>query len=132
MTNERPTSVSVVGWFFMIIGGLSTLSAVGFIVVSFINGQSIAGVWPGYVQILIAGSVAYGGFGLLRGSAFMRQALEVASYLIVLLVLAYGVTLARDMSSWVPFFGFAIYIVPLAFVIRALRSQRVRVYASKT
>lgn len=132
MSNERPTSVSVVGWFFMIIGGLSLLSAIGYIVASTINGNAILSAWPGFVQILIAGFIAYGGFGLLRGSAFMRQALEVSSYLIVVLLVVYSVSVARDFSSWGPFLGLALYIIPLAFVIRALRSRRVKAYASKT
>jgi len=132
MSNERPTSVSVVGWFFMIIGGLSLLSAIGYIVASTINGNAILSAWPGFAQILIAGSVAYGGFGLLHGSAFMRQALEVSSYLIVVLLVVYSVSVARDFSSWGPFLGLALYVIPFAFVIRALRSQRVKAYASKT
>ena len=132
MSKERPTSVSVVGWFFLIIGGLSVLSAIGYIIVSTVNGYAIFSAWPGFVQLPIAGFVAYGGFGLLRGSAFMRQALEVSTYLIVVLLVVYSGVLARDFSSWGPFFGFALYIIPLAFVIRALRSQRVKAYASKT
>lgn len=132
MSKERPTSVNVVGWFFMVIGSLSSLSAIGYILVSAVNGNAIFSAWPGFVQLLIAGFVAYGGFGLLRGSAFMRQALEVSSYLIVVLLVLYTGAVARDFSSWAAFFSFALYIIPFAFVIRALRGQSVKACASKT
>ena len=132
MTIERPTSVSVVSWFFIIIGSLSVLSAIGYIVVSIINGISIAGAWPGFVQVLVAGFLVYGGVGLLRGSELMRKALEIVSYTLAIAILAYSVSVARDLSSLVPLFGFAMYIIPLAFVVRSLRSEKVKAYASKT
>ena len=132
MSNDRPTSVSVVAWFFIIIGALSVISAIGYIVVSMASDNVTGSALVGALQIVIAGFAAYSGYGLLRGSSVMRQALEILSYLLVLALGVYGVILARDFSSWGPLVNSGLYIVLFAFVIRGLRVQKMREYASKT
>ena len=132
MPNERPTSVNVVGWFFIVIGGLSCMSAVGYLAVSILNGKGVTDAWPGLLQMVFAGFVAYGGVGLLRGSSLMRKALELSSYLIVALLIIFSTIWASDYSSWGPLISAFIYAAPLMFVIRALRSEKVKLYASKT
>ena len=132
MANDRPTSASVIGWFFIIIGALSIVSAIGYIVVSMIGDTALGSAWLCAVQILVASFAAYSGYGLLRGSSVMRQALEILSYLLVLSLGVYGVILASDFSSWAPLINTGLYIVVFMFVIRGLRGQKVRDYASKT
>ena len=132
MSNERPTSASVVGWFFIIIGCLSVITGIGYIVVSVINGNSLGSALLGFVQIAVAGFVAYAGYGLLRGLAIMRRALEILSYLLVILFAVFGVNLARDFSSWGLLVSSSFCMILFVFVIRELRSQKIQVYASKT
>ena len=132
MPNERPASVSVVGWFFVVIGGLSFMSAVGYVAVSVLEGKGVADAWPGLLQMAFAGFIAYGGFGLLRGSSSMRKALELSSYLIVVLLIIFSTIWVSTYSSWGPLISAFVYAVPLIFVIRALRSEKVKIYASKT
>lgn len=131
MINERPTSVSVVGWFFIIIGSLSCLSALGFLVVSLSGELPASRTWIGYVQLIVAGFLAYAGFQLLKGSAFMRQALEIASYALVLLIVVYGARMGLDFRSWFTALIHAIYLIPFVFVIRALRSEKVKTFVSE-
>jgi len=132
MENKRPTSVNVVGWFFIIIGSLSILSAIGYVAVTYINSKSFLGAWPGLAQIIIAGTLAYAGFGLLRGSALMRQVLEVSSYGLVVLLIGYIIHVSQQFGTWLPLAGMLIYLIPLGFVIVALRGQKVKTYVSTT
>ncbi|KZZ60091.1 hypothetical protein A3762_03710 [Oleiphilus sp. HI0125] len=132
MNSDRPTSVNVIAWFFMILGGLSILSATGYLLVYFQEPSTSFGVLPGVLQILIAGSFVVAGALFLRGSARMRQALEWGSYLLAIAIIAYGINFSSNFGSALPFAFIAIYLVPLFFVVKALRSQKVRNYASKT
>ena len=132
MENERPTSVNVVGWFFIIIGSFSTLSAAGYIVVTYVNSKSFLGAWPSLVQIIIASTLVYAGIGLLRGSALMRQVLELSSYGLVALLIGYIIHASQQFGTWWPLAGMLIYLIPLGFVIVALRGQKIKTYVSTT
>ena len=132
MSSNRPTSVSVVAWFFMILGGLSVLSAIGYLFIHFQQPSTSFGLWPGILQIIVAGSFVIAGALFLRGSAPMRKVLEIGSYFLALGIVAYSISFSSNFGSLLPFAFIAAYLIPLFFVIRALRSQTVRTYVCKT
>lgn len=131
MSEVRPTSVNVVGWSFIIVGALSVLSGIGYLVAGVANGQSLFEGWPGLIQVPIAGFLALCGALFMSGSSLMRRLLEVASYLLVLLIIGFGLKSSHESGSWMPFFSIVIYIVPFGFIINALRSETVKTYVSK-
>ena len=70
----------------------------------------------------------------LRGSAPMRQALEYGAYLLAIAIIAYGINFSSDVHSAL-LFGMAVLTLllsPLFFVVKGLRSQKVRNYVCKT
>ena len=132
MSADRPTSVSVVAWFFMILGVLSILSAIGYLFVHFQDPSISFGLWPGVLQIVVAGSFVVAGAQFLRGSALMRKVLEFGLYLLAIGVVAYGAGFSSNFGSLLPLASAGIYLVPLFFVVKALRSQKIRNYVCKT
>lgn len=132
MSNIKPTSVHVVGWTFVIVGMLSMLSGVLYLFAVAENGQSLLSSWPGLMQVLLAGFLSWCGFSFMQGSAQMRKILELSSYAIAILVLVYGVNMAQEFGSWsLPLvLGLALYLIPIALIVKALRSEKVRTYVS--
>ena len=134
---DRPTSVDLVGWFFMISGSLSILNAIGSLLVHYQTPSNSFGLWFGVVQILVAGGFVVAGALFLRGSAPMRQALEYGAYLLAIAIIAYGIygiNFSSDVHSAL-LFGMAVLTLllsPLFFVVKGLRSQKVRNYVCKT
>lgn len=124
MSNERPTSVSVVSWFFIISGLLAVLSAIGYVFVAVSEPNTASPVWKGVLQILIAAFLVVAGIFFLKGSAKARLFLEYSTYALAFFFLSYSVALA---STWGygPLFGAIVYLVPLFFINRALRNPKV-------
>lgn len=128
MSIDRPTSVNVVAWFYMILGSLSILSAIAYLTVHFIEPDNSFGFWPGFVQIIIAGGFVLAGFLFLRGSARMRNFLEIGTYVLSALIIAWTINLAVEFDSPFPLLGSAIYLIPFYFVAKALRGDKVKNY----
>lgn len=131
MSRERPTSVNVVSWFFIIIGTLSAISAIGYIVVGNINGGSILDSWPGLVQVVIVCALVFTGSRLLNGSEQARKVLLFSSFLLVVMFIGYSFWLYRKFESLGPLLNLIIYLIPMFFVIKALRSKKIETYTSK-
>ena len=130
MNKERPTSINVVSYFFIVTGTLSTLSGIGYIVATFSNGFTLINSMPAIVQVSIASSLIVAGAGLLKGSERMRNYLKIISYLIIVVFIIMGVKLSIDYNSLAPAFGFILYSVPILLVIRALSSTKLKSYTS--
>ena len=131
MSDGKPTSVHVVGWTFVVVGMLSALSGVLYLFAGAENGKGLLSSWPGLVQVPVAGFLSWCGFSFMRGSARMRKVLELSSYAIVILVVAYGLNMVREFGSWLLPLGLVLYLIPIGLIIQALRSEKVRAYVSR-
>ncbi|WP_257282029.1 MULTISPECIES: hypothetical protein [unclassified Endozoicomonas] len=132
MSNEIPTRVHVVSWFFMIIGSLSVLSGAGNLMVRESGDLAISIIWPVLMQIFIALMLIVGGYGLLKGSELMRKLLVRLSFLILILMAIFYVDKSFDFSFVYSLaIGYLFYLVPLIFVIRALQSDITKGYTNR-
>tara|TARA_R110001606_G_scaffold390717_1_gene557940 strand:+ start:425 stop:817 length:393 start_codon:yes stop_codon:yes gene_type:complete len=130
MKSNRPTRVSVVGWFFIIVSSLSILSAIGYIVVGITSQDSMFEVWPGYVQILVASLLVYCSIGFLNGASRMRSVLEYSSYFLILAILYQGITAAIEFNAVGPLLVYVVFLILMGLIVHALRSNQTKTYVS--
>ena len=131
---QKPTSVSVIGWFFIIIGGLSLLS--GFMALFVSISQEMLEVnfaLMVLLQFIVATFAVVGGIGFLKGKKSMRYLLEgIAWFLLSALILFYA-KIAPNFSSE-PFaiaivvINFCIFSIPIGLVIYFIRGSKVAKY----
>ncbi len=149
---KRPTAVSVVGWFWIIVGGFIVLTGVG----AFLGEQppaslvdDVARKYPvhawvmRYYSLLLLLLSGFGllavffGIGFLRLRKWARTALEVISWLALTGVVAIAIGMVTMTFNHLKIgfllftmafvlIGTAFYWVPLGLVLRALRSKKVR------
>lgn len=115
----------------MIAGGFAALSGVGYIVAASMTNNSDPNPISGIAQVVIAVGLAYCGYSFMRGSETMRKILKVSSYMLICFFLYFGFGSYSDFDSVGPLLVVMIYIIPLFFVIRALRSETVKSYFSR-
>lgn len=143
---ERPTTVSILGWGWLVVGGLGVLwylASLGmFINFMMTSPEWISGdpmyVWVGggstVVQCLAAGLGAVAGWYLLQGRSWARTALEILSWLAVaefalgVLVATVGMvgTGAMVIIGIVAVFASGVLTLPFAASVYFLRSAEVR------
>lgn len=149
---KRPTAVSVIGWFWIIVGGFMTLASVSVLLqeppseslIREMSKDSSLGAWVfrhyvlfALLQVAVAQVAIVSGIGFLRLRKWARIALEVLSWLgvafvgaIVVKMIFMAFAYCRGCSVIVVAMGVAmisaIYLVPLWFILRSLRSQKVR------
>ena len=135
---KRPTAVSVIGWAWIVLGGLMLLSAGSALVLtSFYGGFSFPFALNTY-RLFSVLELVVGSCGLVAGVSFLklrlwsRIALETLSWLAIAGILASSVGLMFSVPGLPALFiGVAIgmsllYCVPLGLMLRALRSDKVR------
>lgn len=153
---NRPTCVSVIGWAWIVIGGLMCFAAImgllGFLIIDRITQGQMRSphVWPVLYTIypfLSVGQIVLGAFGLfsafrfLRMESWARTALEILSWFLLFCVVGWGII-------WVAFAVFgssvhrlpgpgllgalmgalisAIYAIPVGIMLKYLRGEKVR------
>ncbi len=149
---KRPTCVTVIGWAWIIIGGLMCFAAVMGSLGSVIIGQMseddpevpfIVRIFP----FIAVAQIGVGALGLVSGVNFLklksasRTVLEVLSWLLLLFVIGFGIFW---MHGWLSMtfdhaptgFGLmgaimgvvitVIYVIPLAIMLKYLRGDKVR------
>ena len=115
----------------MIFGTLGSISATGHLIVGGADSLFSIDSWAVYLQVLVGLFLVYGGNQLLNGSSFMRKSLEVVSYMIILIMFLDSVSNIDVFGYKAMIIIFILYLVPLALVIRALRSDTIKNYTSK-
>ena len=135
---ERPTAVSVVGWAWIVIGGLALLSSLLNLFLLATDAPQAFGSWlPAALaaQCLLGAVGLYGGIRFLRLDERARKVLEymTSAFAVLLVASAIGgvVFVAPDLDSSLVLalfaaFMLALYGVPLFFMLKALRSQKVK------
>ncbi len=151
-TERRPKCISVIGWAWIIIGGMMIVSSVAAIVAfntmtipeSRLNDSWVLRMIPVFIvlQVMFAASGLYSGVHFLRLKPWSRQVLEVQSWVLLMLLIAFAVYWQVDWQSTVPshvqgnrqisgaIMGgvmMLLYIVPLGIMIKTLRGDVVRV-----
>jgi len=153
---KRPTCVTVIGWVWIIIGGLMCLSAIMVLFMSVVVGQmlrtdpepdqNVQAIFR-FFPLLAVSQIGVGVLGLVSGINFLklkswsRKVLEVISWLLLMYVVGFGIFWV---FSWVSMTsgdgptGFdmmgtvigvvitAIYIVPLGIMLKYLRGDKVK------
>ncbi len=153
---KRPTCVTVIGWAWIVIGGLTSLSAIMALFASLVIGQmsqahleaqeSIPGIFRFFpllaiVQIGVAVLWLVAGINFLKLKPWSRSILEASSWLLLLFVIGFGIFW---LFGWVSMAsghgprGFdvmgavmgvvitGIYAVPLGIMVKYLRGHKVR------
>lgn len=153
---ERPTSVTVIGWAWIVIGALMAFSSVMALFISIIMARMLADqpaggdelpfmlqIFPflAAAQFIVAGVGIASGICFLKRKAWARKALEVLTWLVLSFLVAFMVAW---MASWITMTGdaevsgfsamgvvmalgiTALYGIPLAIMIRYLRGEKVR------
>ena len=148
----RPTCITVIGWAWIVIGGLMAISAllalIGFVMMpnDALNDPNIPGIFK-YFPILIFFQIAFSILGLYSGINFLklrkwtRITLEIQTWILLLFTSCFMVywiyswvgisSNAGDMSFRIigAVMGLvmsAIYIVPLIIMLRYLRGDKVK------
>lgn len=145
---SRPTCVAVIGWFWIIVGGLMCFAAFMSLFVSVITGQVLrarpeaSGVFR-LVPLFIPVQLSIGIVGVISGANFLqlkrwsRSVLEVLSWLSLILIIAFGIFWLSTLVPWTSdaghghseFIAFGIVIglfntaicgVPLGIVVKYL------------
>ncbi|WP_045856793.1 hypothetical protein [Teredinibacter purpureus] len=128
MSANKPTSVSVIAWFYMISGSLSILSAFAYLYVHFTRPEISSGAFIGVAQILIATLLVVAGKLFLNGSEVMRKVLELSTYALAVGLLFFSITTWLKSNDPSVLAMVALYLTPLFFISRALRSDKVKNY----
>lgn len=149
---KRPTCVSVIGWVWIILGGLMCLSAVMALLSSAVIGDMaqddpnmpfIFKIFPlvASVQVIVAVLGLISGINFLKLKAWSRRILEILTWIIMLFVIGFGGFTffhVNSISSSQPSFGFGImemvfmtiiigiYGVPLGIMLKYLRGEKVK------
>ena len=149
----RPTSVTVIGWAWIIIGGLMCLSAAGALAMSPFAASSATGARPNVpafffwlfpltamVQLCIGLTGAVSGVYFLKLRRWSRRVLESLTWLLLVLIVGFaifwiGTWISMSSSSATGGLGggalvfacaiFAFYCVPLGIMLKTLRGPRV-------
>ena len=153
---KRPTCVSVIGWVWTILGGLMLLSSFMALISWNMVGQAassdpefqnnmptIMKFFPhiASVQMIVAIIGLISGINFLRLKAWSRSALEVITWILLLAIISFGGFwqfgwVSSSMGHGPAGFDiigvvmgviiFAIYIVPLAIMLKYLRGEKVK------
>ena len=149
---KRPTCVSVIGWVWIILGGLMCFSAAMAIVSFVVIGDMAQGdpdmplifkIFPliAVVRIIVAVLGFISGINFLKLKAWSRRILEILTWAIILFVIGFGGFAYLNIystSSSRPSFGFGImelvlmiaiigiYGVPLGIMLKYLRGEKVK------
>jgi len=136
---KRPTAVSVIGWAWIVIGGLAALSALSNLQLMFVmrDQDGFFTRWAAGLafQSLLGGVGLYAGIRFLRLDARARRVLEYLTWILVVATVAWVVgafifiiPALEDMLALAPIIAAAaaMYGVPLYFMLKGLRSQRVK------
>ena len=152
LQEKRPTCVTVIGWVWIIIGGLMCFSAAMALFSSIMIGQMaqddpnmpfIFKVFPllAVAQIIVAIFGLFAGVNFLKLKSWSRKALEILTWALILFVVGFGgVTVFHlvSTSSSQLNFGFGImeffliivilgmYAVPLVIMVKYLRGEKVK------
>lgn len=132
---KRPTSVSVIGWFFIVIGTLSITSGGLAFLVSIsqdIPQQQGFGIVL-TAQVLIAAVAVYAGVRFLKGSRSMRYVLEAIAWLLLAAIVLFYMKMAPNFMSEpiaiaLVVLNFITFAGPFAMTIYFLRGVKVRKY----
>jgi hypothetical protein len=126
MKKVRPTSINAVAWFFIFFGTLGSISATGNLIIGGADLLLSIERWPVYLQLLVGLFLVYGGNKLLNGSSLMRKYLEGISYMLILILFLDSISNIDNFGYKIASIIFMLYLVPLALVIRVLRSDAIR------
>ena len=153
MTQEtRPTCISVIGWAWIIIGGLMTISAL-FALIGFMMMPEEAMEDPNvpmifnFIPVIIIFQIAFSLIGIYSGINFLklrqwaRSVLEIQTWILLVftsIFMIYWIYSWVGLSSEIEDMGFsilgavmglvmsAVYIVPLIIMLRYLRGDKVK------
>jgi hypothetical protein len=153
---KRPTCVTVIGWVWIILGGLMCFSSIMALIAIFAIGQMAQSHTdaPKHFMIILKcmpllaiGQAGMGVLGIVSGINFFklkswsRKVLEVLSWILLAYVIGFGIfwlaswtslTTGRDdaafgiMGTFVGIFMLALYGIPLGIMLKYLRGSRVR------
>lgn len=141
---KRPTSVTVIGWVWAVLGAASCVNAV-VLVLMMLNNSELRNVMGNlsfipYVQFAVGCLAVVAGIGFLRLKAWSRPVLETLTWLLLLWLVGFTlymfitIIFVEKQSSgsnklFLPFMGLfcaVIYGVPLGAMLKALRGPRVK------
>ncbi len=138
MADERPTGVTVIGWVWIVLGGLMCFAAVLAVTSHFLEGDILPGMFipiAGAVQSCVGVFSLYSGIAFLRLKSWSRGVLEVLTWLMLLYVVGfgayglYGILGDFEIGYIVLLAGFlgiiGLYVFALSVMIKCLRSKRV-------
>ena len=132
---ERPTSVSVIGWFFIVMGGLSVISgALALALSASLETESdLVPLWQIIVQIILASSAVIGGFYFIKGSVLSRYYLEVLTWVCLILLVYFlrnftGFLSSGGMGATVFIINTLVMLVPLGLILYFIRCSKVKAY----
>ncbi|MDP3543404.1 MAG: hypothetical protein Q8T11_13125 [Elusimicrobiota bacterium] len=145
---KRPTCVTVIGWAWIIIGGLMCFSAImGFIASVMMRMQpqgsdalpDIVRIFPilAVLQVAIGALGIFSGISLLKLRPWSRRTLETLTWLLILFTAGCGVTMLVPItmghlnqfgifSAILGLFTISVYGVPLGIMVKYLRSDAVK------
>ena len=149
---KRPTSVTVISWVWIALGVMMTLSAtmalLGFLLVGNQTSQIdnlplLFKYFPYFaaIQVVLAITGVVAGINFLKLKRWSRDVLEVLTWLLLIFIVGFSFYWSSQwltMTSGVKENGFqlmglitgmvvcVVYAIPLFFMLRALRSTRVR------
>ncbi len=149
---KRPTAVSVIGWFWIIVGFFTALASVASLLQdppsesliqemakdSPVMARALRHYFVGALLQFVVGQVfIFSGIGFLRLRAWARTALEVVSWLVVVFFAAIMVDVLVMMHTYLKdgalpcgvigcVLGSAFYFGPVGLMLYFLRSRKVR------
>ena len=133
-TEPRPTAVTVVAWTWIVLGTFFASALFNLPLLLRADDSGIAPVWVLSLQLVaqFVGGVlgVIGGINLLKLRAWARTVLEVLTWALVVEIvgfvafaaLSFGLVIGAVMAG----FAGVLYGIGLYFLLRALRSQRVK------
>jgi hypothetical protein len=126
--NKRPMCITVIGWFWIIIGVVIFLGSVmmlfSFFVVRIdqINQSILIPLVLIPISILIIAS----GISFLKLKPWTRKILEILSWLAIILSFGDGIFGVVHLSSYKPLLWDGLFCIPFAIIIKYLRGNTVK------
>jgi len=133
---ERPTSVSVIGWTFIVLGGLSLVS--GSLALFLLLSKDVGPApWQILLQGVVAGAALIGGVYFLKGNRTARYVLEAIAWLALVALVWFYSGISPQLSSdpagiAVVVLNFLVMVVPLVLILYFIRKRKVMEYLNIT
>ncbi len=132
---DKPRSVPIIGWTFIIVGGVTVLTSLWGLKLVLSKDIYTNPSWIVMVltQLFIAVVAIIAGVRFMKGSRMMRTILEAISWLILgaMFWFSWGafITLSHDvLGKGITIFNFLLFVVPITIIIYKLRGSKIRSY----